>query len=150
LLGEQFLSLITFMGCSPFVRLEPDSPDDAGHCHLTLVGPLPEPILRQGQNSRPPLCGNCRKPIPEWRHYKPEDALKCPRCGTANPADRLDWKHNTGIARLFIEIHNIFPGEAIPTPKLINALGSLTSSEWDYFFLFQEDHHSSIATRKTV
>lgn len=136
--GERFLRLVTFMGCSPHIRLEPESPDDDGYCYLTLCGPHPFPLLRHGSNTRPPLCHHCRKPIVNGQHHDFSDALPCPKCGERNTLEQLDWKHNAGAARLFVEIHNIFPGEAIPTPEFLNDMSRLIRGRWDYFFLLQE------------
>jgi hypothetical protein len=42
--GERFMQLVSFMGCSPYIRLQPDGSGEP-FCHLRLEGPHPRPIL---------------------------------------------------------------------------------------------------------
>jgi hypothetical protein len=42
LLGRRFMQLVSFMGCSPFIHLQPTE-DDQPFCHLIVDGPYPEP-----------------------------------------------------------------------------------------------------------
>jgi hypothetical protein len=39
-----------------------------------------------------------------------------------------------GFSKLFIEITNIFPKEALPNDQLLMRLASLTLSEWSWFY----------------
>lgn len=139
--GERFLQLITFMGCSPHVRFEPRDDQDTGFCHLSILGPWERPRLLIGPASRAPRCPACRtrlEPWPLWRpllEAQPETAFPCPACGLASPPIRWNWRHQAGAAHLFLLVHNIFPGEAVPVPSLLHELAGLATGEWGYFFL---------------
>ncbi len=133
-LGDHFLRDIAFMGCSPAIRLEPAGSDDHGYCYLTLEGPFDPPQLRHGRNTRPPRCPHCHQGITPWQAAISGTPLPCPHCHHTAPLDQLLWRHNAGYARLFITIHNIFPGEAIPQPGLLNDLTATFNQPWGYCF----------------
>jgi len=134
LVGEQFLQWIAFMGCSPFVRLEPPA-EGGAFCHLALLGPYPEPRLLSGRNTRPPQCPACGQRIASWREQSNQPRVRCEHCQTQSPLAALKWRRNAGLGRCFLEIRNIFPGEAAPVEGLLQRLEALGAGPWDYFYL---------------
>ncbi|MEW7978586.1 MAG: hypothetical protein AB2813_01950, partial [Candidatus Sedimenticola endophacoides] len=66
LAGPRFMHLITFMGCSPFLRLAPEHDQDRSFCHLRLSGDGQTLRFRSGRNTRPPHCPLCRTRIEQW------------------------------------------------------------------------------------
>jgi len=46
----------------------------------------------------------------------------------------IKWTKHAGFARLFIEIGNVFPGEAVPVDELLSCLRELGIGEWVYFY----------------
>ena len=141
-LGDRFMQLVTFMGCSPHIELEPTS-DGKPFCHMILEGPHPSPRFLQGRNTGSPRCGNCRRPIPQWRDEMeawgkdPKNHLaSCPHCGhRENPAS-YNWRQSAGSGRLFVMVENIFPSEAIPSEELLRALqGRDEEAPWRYFYI---------------
>ncbi len=135
LAGERFLQLITFMGCSPHVRLEPPVDGADAFCHLALLGPYDRPRLLHGRNTRPPRCPRCKTAITNWREFVDADTITCSHCGATCSMAQLEWRRNAGYGRLFIEIRNIFPGEAVPVDELMNRLRETGGGEWGYFYL---------------
>ena len=141
LLGEQFMQLVTFMGCSPFIRLESDGSDEP-FCHLVVMPPSSRPQLVQGKNTRPPRCAACRRRLDGWQQLieqslseeSAEPAI-CPHCGHAQDPFTYDFRQTAGCGRFFLAIENIFPQEAIPSPALLEALLSTTPDKpWHYFY----------------
>jgi hypothetical protein len=137
--GEQFLQLVTFAGCSVQIELSPAG--DKPFCHIRFTGPFERPVLLSGRNTRPPRCPGCRTPLREW---KPALAawreggtadITCPDCGETHPPWAWDWRQKAGFGRLFIQVEEIFPGEAVPTPGLTTLLQRLTGSEWGCFYV---------------
>ena len=141
LLGENFMQLVTFMGCSPYIRLEPDATGEP-FCHLRLDGPHPRPKLLTGKNTQPPRCGSCRKRLNEWRHsFESWQAHgdgwleACPHCGERQEPVSYDFRQSAGCGRLFLLLENIFPQEAIPSPTLLKTLQSSSEGKpWHYFY----------------
>jgi hypothetical protein len=147
-LGEQFVQLVTFMGCSPFVALEPGE-GDAPFCHLSILGPFDHPRLLCGRNTTPPRCEVCRKRLADWRstihQWRMGNATSptaCPHCGHLQDPVSYDWRESAGWGRLFLCVENIFPQEAMPTQALLNQLQGATSElPWRYFYQQEELDH---------
>ncbi len=134
LAGENFLQLITFMGCSPDVCLTPHSHAERDFCHLTILGPLPEPQLIWDNNCRPPRCPECKKPLSNWKQGVNNTSINCNICGTESALGDLNWGRGAGFSHIFIEIHNVFPGEAVPVDALFTQLQRDTGVSWRYFY----------------
>ena len=143
LLGERFMQLVSFMGCSPFIQLEP-TPDGQPFCHLFFDGPHPQPIFLRGRNTGSPRCDACRKRIPNWQtlleawEKDPQSTLaSCPHCGHRQNPATYNWRQSAGSGRLFLCVENIFPNEAIPSPELLKALEDTETptSAWSYFYI---------------
>lgn len=138
--GDRFMQLVSFMGCSPFLKLRPDEEGDDDFCRIRVLGPYAAPRLVTGTNTRPPRCPACRRPVEAWRELagrweagEPMD-YNCPACGAITPFGRLEWRQNGGAGRLFIEVSRIFPGEAVPVPALMDRLGH-HGGAWSYFYV---------------
>jgi hypothetical protein len=137
--GNHFLQLVTFMGCSPHVRLEPEHPGDEDYVYIHLIE-SPSALLLASDNSRTPGCPRCRKPaFPDWSVFEQENPLLvCQHCGTRLLPGELRWRTDAGLARLFIEINSIYPGEAQPVAGMMQQLREATGCEWRYFYLLKE------------
>ncbi|MCP3670730.1 MAG: hypothetical protein GY814_09920 [Gammaproteobacteria bacterium] len=130
--GDSFLQLISFVGCSPNICLTPQTESDFSS--VTIRGPFLQPQLIWDRNCRPPRCPGCNKPIPDWEKSFNGSTLNCMRCGTESEAGDINWGRYAGYGRMFIEINNVFPGEATPVDLLFNRLKGETGVEWRYFF----------------
>jgi hypothetical protein len=60
---------------------------------------------------------------------------QCAACGRLVPIRDLDWKQSAGFGRLFVQVEEVFPGEATPTPELMLLLARLTGGDWRYFYV---------------
>lgn len=134
LTGPRFFHLVSFLGCSPSLPLEPGA--DGAFCHISLVTRPGSPLWRLGRNSRPPRCRKCRGRA--HCRLPPPATLACDQCGLEVASHQWDWQRTAGSGRLFIDIHEIHPAEAIPAPELLQQLAAITDSEWDYFYLLDE------------
>jgi hypothetical protein len=138
--GKRFLQLITFMGCSPHIRFEPRHADDDDYCFIRILE-FDEPRLLVSDRSRTPGCPHCRKPaIADWSLLENGQStpVTCQHCGAMSRPEELRWRNDAGMARLFIEINSIFPGEAQPVESLMQHLQHETDCQWRYFYLLQE------------
>lgn len=118
--GSAYLNLITYLGCSPSIPLA-DGPQDS-YCQLRLAGPYPVPVLLSGGNTRPPRCPHCNHPFADWKGWLDDNGEQpgtCGQCaGTLQLAD-LRWREQAALARLFVLISHVFPGEAVPVERLM-------------------------------
>jgi hypothetical protein len=133
--GDRFLQLISFLGCSPYLRLEPPEDGSDNFCHILVRGPFDRPRLLYGEGTRAPRCPACGAALTGWRAQAGSQVIGCSACGAKHPPDRITWGKHAGHGRLFVEIRNIFPGEAVPVDELLSRLGELDCGEWGYFYL---------------
>ena len=139
--GEEFLHLLTFLGCSPVVSLgEPGLTGDE-FCHIEFTSPAEQPVFVAGDNIKVPRCRHCNQRIDDWRgmveawKHQGKGEWQCPHCYTITPLHRLKWKQCAGFGRQFIKVWGIFEGEALPGEELINTLFRVYKFEWDYFYV---------------
>ncbi len=143
LIGDSFLQLITFMGCSPHIELQP--PADGGNfCHIRLRGPLQDPVLMAGRNAQAPRCRACggriepwREALDDWRLQPTDPIVSCGRCGEQQRPMDLDWRRQAGCGRLLLEVTDVFPGEAVPVRSLLRGLEELGAGPWRYFYFLE-------------
>ena len=137
--GERFLQLVTFAGCSVRIELSPDA--DAPFCYIRFTGPFERPTFLSGRNTRPPRCPHCRTPWRDWKHALLDQKIAgatqipCPACGQASPPWAYDWKQKAGFGRQFVQVEEVFPGEAAPTPGLMDLLEGSSGYEWQHFYI---------------
>ena len=140
LLGENFMRLVSFMGCSPSILLQPGKPGQS-FCHLVVDGPSAQPRLLHGKNTVAPRCAACRKRLPNWQtSFKtlslegPGYQAPCPYCGGLQDPVTYDFRQSAGCGCLFLCVEEIFPQEAIPAPDLLAHLWRATHQAWRYFY----------------
>lgn len=138
--GEEFLQLVTFLGCSPVVSLGEPGKTGEEFCHIAVGDPTPEPQLVAGANGKPPRCPLCRKPDEGWRQSllsgdRTVREKTCAHCGQTAPVQAWNWRQSAGLARTFVTIWGIFEGEAVPSQQLLNALEKTAGcGAWSYFY----------------
>jgi len=133
--GENFLSLITFLGCSPNISLMPT--EGESHCFISVIDPTQEPRCLGHTQTANPKCPACTKRISDWKTPDWKLARKrcnCDKCQTQTPYAELNWKHECGFARGGFEVNHIYPHEAVPTDQFLNILYKLSGFEWNYCY----------------
>jgi hypothetical protein len=139
--GEAFLSLVSFLGCSPAVATASRFDGDTAYCHVRLGGPTPAARYRGDDRAPTPRCPRCRADVADrdavlrsWQADPAGYRWRCPACGAALPVHEINWRQAAGFARLFVEVWNVHPSEAVPGERLLGALGELTGGPWTYFY----------------
>lgn len=140
--GEEFLSLMTFLGCSPVVSLGEPGLTGEDFCHVSFEGPTEEQTQFIGGNNvkqpRCPKCGHRFSAWPElvsaWETDRENYRLSCPDCGSELRLTALKWRQCAGFGRFFIKVWGIFEGEAVPSDRLLDALQRHTGTPWSYFY----------------
>ena len=67
--GDRFLQYITFMGCSPYLKIEPEDEHDRNYCYVH-VEYSPEVIrFVSGKHTTMPVCPACKKTLDQDSHF---------------------------------------------------------------------------------
>ena len=139
--GEDFLQLMTFLGCSPVVALGEPGLTGEDFCHIAFEGPTAEPQFLGGRNVKQPRCPKCGHRYPQWQELInawEDDRVgyrnTCPDCGSELPVTALRWRQCAGFGRFFIKVWGIYEGEAVPSDRLLDALQHHTGTAWSYFY----------------
>lgn len=136
--GEQFLSLITFLGCSPVIDLGVPGRTGEGFTHIGFEGPLEQPRFISGDNLKTPRCPDCGHRFENWRALVESPGLftfNCPECNRPLTAPQLRWRRCAGFGRLFIKVWGIFESEAVPSPELFALLEAISGQRWQHFYV---------------
>lgn len=139
LLGEKFLSLITFLGCSPYINLHPDT--GKNYCYLYLINTETTDCIGYTTQCKP-KCPSCTKRISHWKteNWQQADALcHCDKCNTDTPYAQLNWKQECSFGRSGFAITHIHPHEAVPTDQLLSSLNEKTGVSWNYAYANNKD-----------
>ncbi len=141
LAGEQFLQLLTFMGCSPNINLVPQYEGDRDFCHIVLSPVFAQPRFRSHDRdvfARCPECGRrdtgWQAHIERWQADTSLNEYVCPHCDKSLSLYDLRWRQMAGFGRFFIDVFSIFPQEGIPTNNLLSLLEKASARPWTYFF----------------
>ena len=141
--GSKFLDYIAYMGCAPAIQFEA-SDDKENFCFIKLHHYDSAKLIHSQVQSRAPHCPACKKPVPDWQHDKTATTIHCASCNSSSNIEKFDWRKMAGFARLFIEITDIFPKEAIPQQILLDRLSSTTGTDWQYFYSCRQNDDGEI------
>ncbi|MCP5142675.1 MAG: hypothetical protein H6926_05130 [Chromatiales bacterium] len=138
LAGPRIMELITFLGCMPYLPMEPR--DDGGdYAFIRLSGPYRRARLLAGRNTVRPRCPHCNGVIGDWQPIKLawESIAEwtCPKCGEASDASEIRWRENGGVGRVLIEIGGVHPSEAVPSDELRGLLKDVSGFDWGWFYV---------------
>lgn len=142
LVGEHFLQHVSFLGCSPYLKVFPETEEDTDFCTAKIPKSPTAINYQASQQVTAPRCPVCKKSIQsyhavmqEWQQSKNNLAIQCQQCGETSALYDLDWRKNAGFFSFHIAISNIYPKEAIPGDNLLTWLGSITERGWKYFYV---------------
>ena len=132
LVGENFLDHISFMGCSPNIKLDNEDGDDK--FTFIRISTTETITALTGKHSFSPHCPQCKKPEKNWRELLKDNQITCSNCQQTSNAWQYNWRKSAGFGRYFIEITDIYPKEAIPQTLLLESLEKSFQVAWGYFF----------------
>ncbi|KAG1707785.1 hypothetical protein GQR58_003432 [Nymphon striatum] len=130
--GDNFVSLLTFMGCSPNIELEPQ--EDKPFCYIE-IDTTENPTFVFGKNTKSAVCIHCKKTL---KNQTSSDILFkirnvhviCSNCKETMESRKLNWRKSAFIASSWICIGNIYEMEAIPNDQLLTGLQKETGVIW--------------------
>lgn len=137
LIGESFLTQISFMGCAPAIELAPQEaePESTEFCHIQIEAVTAKMKFVRGSDHLISRCPHCRQRHVNWKILPDNLIYQCDKCAEEVHLADYDWRHTAGIARFFISLHGIYPEEAIPTPGLLQHLEKISGKKWSYFYI---------------
>ena len=139
--GPTFLSLLAFTGCAVAIATDPGDHGAAPCCRVRILALSAAPRFLWGRNTRPPRCPVCRALLKDWDRRvqgwldHPHRGATCPSCGETRPPWRWDWREQGGFGRVFVAVEEVFPGEAVPMPRLFDVLTRACGSGWRHFYV---------------
>ncbi len=139
LAGENFLSQITFLGCSPNISLTPD--DNVEHCYISILDNSDQArCIGYTQNAKP-KCPHCTRRLAHWpgENFQLNDQLcACDKCGEQSHFSELIWKHECAYACCGFQVMHIYPHEAVPGDQFMDQLSGLSGIDWNYCYATSE------------
>ena len=133
--GLEFMTLISFLGCSPSVSMAVASDDQAPNPYFIEITDCGDAVVAIcGALRRAPRCPQCKRVATDWNDAfaTANTGLFCAHCGFRSPLPGWDWRHQTGFGRQWINIWGVHEGEAVPGEKLLESLHKLSGVVWDY------------------
>ena len=100
--GDNFLNLITFLGCSPSINLAPTADDPFCSIHFS---PIEKHAFCLGHsNTIQPKCPHCKKRIDHWhsidRWQNAETLITCKHCKVESEIHSLKWRQEAGMVAI--------------------------------------------------
>jgi len=146
--GEKFFEHVSFLGCSPMLKLTPPEAGDVEteFCHVVLDC-QDEVQFLGGDNVRSPQCPQCKKLEDDWqvlmRYWRKAPEVfthQCTQCGATKPLHMFNWRRSAGFAAVSIHIWGIHQSEAVPNDGLLKELEALTHCSWEYFYRISKNN----------
>ena len=131
--GNRYLDYVAYMGCAPAIQFKA-SENNKQFCQINILHFDSAKLIHSQALARAPHCPNCQKPVKNWQQNKTSTTIHCDLCHSTSSIETFNWRKMAGYSRLFIEITDIFPKEAIPQQLLLDKLSNITNTGWQYFY----------------
>ena len=141
--GDKFLSLLSFMGCSPTIELEPQ--EDKPYCYIEIENAPAKTVFISGKNLRKTTCPECKQRINHIGELintaldNKTDLINCPHCHHPIPYHNINWRKTGFIAKDWVVVGNIYESEAVPGDNLLNCLEKVTGTSWKFAYIRTEN-----------
>ncbi|MGV6809033.1 MAG: hypothetical protein ACWA5U_04080 [bacterium] len=136
--GEQFLSLLCFMGCSPNIALYPQANSQQPYCYIEI--PQPTKTVLMSDKVKIPHCPHCKMKQDQLVKQLRQSQIKtyaCPHCHSALIPEQLNWRKTAIFSPYRIMIQNIYEAEAIPDGNFLAQLEKVFPATWRYAYIYQ-------------
>ncbi len=129
--GRKLMDYITFLGCSPSLRVGEIESEIKVHYFNQTTGMGGQSV----ETIRYPKCKHAVfEPSTLLHKYPEKDDWTCKVCGSEGKTHEINWRKAAGFSSIFIEISQIFPKEAIPSDKFLGTLLHFTNVNWKWFY----------------
>jgi len=139
--GEKFLALLCFMGCSPAIELYPQANNQA-YCYIEIPAfnenSKPQALISDKINI--PRCPSCKTPqgqlVEKLRHAVIEK-YTCPHCQSNLIPAQLNWRKTAIFSPYRIIIQNIYEAEALPDGNFLTTLEKAFPANWRHAYIYR-------------
>lgn len=141
LVGESFLSLFCFMGCSPHIELFPQENTQQAYCYIEIPKPAATTRCIISKDVKTPRCPQCKIDLSAWVSQLQQQCINtscCPECDNTLIPHKLNWRKSAFFAKQHIIIGNIYEAEALPEQQLLSHLENTTHIAWKYAYIRSE------------
>ncbi len=129
-IGNEFLNLVTFMGCAPGIKLSPEDGDD--FCRIVFTPAQAQSGCLGYTTLVVPQCPSCKTKIRDW--HDASGSYTCTNCDSETPLHQFRWRKQAGFGRYCFYITQIHLQEVIPSAKILQTLKETSGFDWTYFF----------------
>lgn len=133
--GREFLKLVVFLGCSPYVVLDPDESSEGQAACSVRLAEYPAVVFLASHPLPRARCPRCRAPSELTSTAVHDAPSRCASCGKETALHELDWRQGAGYGSFFVAIDGIHPQEAIPSERLLRELEKFSACAWKFFFV---------------
>lgn len=134
--GNKYLDYIAYLGCAPNIQFERNKTNNK-FCQINTHSFLTPHFSYSETQTFSPHCPQCKKAVKDWKSNKTSSTILCSQCHTRSNIADYNLRKMAGYARLFIEITDIFPKEAIPQHNILEKLTLITGIKWLYFYNYR-------------
>jgi len=137
--GENFMKLLTFVGCSPSVATD-KHPNPYSNYSVEIVALNSGLTIIASNRAKSPVCPACGKSSQDVlaadsvTRVGDQIAWTCPECGAGTPIEKINWRNKLAIATDYLQINGVFEGESIPADNFLQALYGETGTKWSYCY----------------
>jgi hypothetical protein len=128
--GERMMEFITYLGCSPGLASAENDSQIFLHQFAGNQGMGGQSI----ETLRFPRCKHAIQNPARLLSCTPSASWRCEQCDNSGYISEINWRKSAAYADFFLEISAVFPKEAIPAEKLIQALIQFSQSDWGWFY----------------
>lgn len=146
--GNEYLNLISFLGCSPTFEFSiPSDIKQSGldstnnkYYYIKIIIESNKTRFMHSDFSVKARCPNCRKHLPNWKKLIVDwtasntSQFQCVFCQIMSNVEKIEWGKSAGFVSTSIELYGIQAELAVPSDKLLDSLGDSSKTKWKYFF----------------
>jgi len=140
-IGDKFFDYVTFLGCSPAFKTEPDQTGALDFLHIEMSESTEKANFHYNSLGVQARCFQCKSKLNNVLDKVMADKadlkktqFSCAKCEVNSDILNINWRNTACFVNQFIAIHQVFPHEAIPNESLLLLLQDVTNTPWHYSY----------------
>ncbi len=141
--GDKFLSLLSFMGCSPNIEIVPQ--ENKPYCYIEIENTPTKTAFISGKNLRKYTCPECKQRINAIGElintalHNNTPLIHCTHCHHPIHYNNINWRKTGFVAKHWVVVGNIYESEAVPNDNLLSYLKKVTRTSWRFAYIRSPD-----------